>query len=275
MKKAIAALLLLIGASALIGSTELCWEPMFAPGAPSLPQIVLDIACIDSSSCFLAGGSNGVGFGVYFYDGKENGNIVPMSTVNMSLMVLAAEAGGTANSPRGATGGVSTIFTPQFPAEHYLLNGTWVPSLTPFEFAEVTPNIRGTRDGLHVIACDGGSPAGIFYSQDGGASYTLKNLSGFPSKGMGNCSGPGNMAMIDKSNWYILIGQEPQTASSSSSSSSGGQSSQVVGRVSRNRVSVTMESVGGIPKMHLSMNTPPPTATQVSAPSIQSMSNSE
>lgn len=203
MKSAIfLTVLFIVGA---LGATELCWESAFAPGDASLPQIILAVQCVDPTLCFLAGGSNGVGFGVFSYDGKMNGDVEQMQMQNQTLMVVALAAGGTKAAPHGGSGGVGFFFTP---AINYLDGQEWKPSAIPFEFIEEIQAMRSSPDGMHIVALDGVSN-GVWHSTDGAASYSLANVTGLPP--LLNCSGPGSIAMIDDKTWYMTLGQYPHT----------------------------------------------------------------
>ena len=201
--------------------SSLCWADALPPGS-NLPQIVLDIDCLDKNNCYIAGGSNGAGFGVYFYDGHIDGQVYQMNMNNQTMIIMGVVARGTAANPIGVTSGVSTFFTPQFPPYHYyqLASRTWQPSASIFEFAVASQSISATKDGSTVVAVDGGSPSGFMVSKDAGRTFTFTNLTGYPSKGMRNCSAPGTLALADNMTWYLIIGQSPQTASSSSSAAS-------------------------------------------------------
>lgn len=222
------------------------WDDAFAPGS-ALPQMCMSIGCVDANQCYIAGGSNGVGFGIYSYDGQLNGQVFQMNMNNQSMIVMAVEAAGTASNPKGAAGGVSTFFTAGFAPEHYYdaVNNVWQPSSAPFEFAVATPSLSSANDGETVVAIDGGEPAGLLVSQDGAKTYALKPINGFPSPNLGNCSTANVIEVVAADTWYILLGQEPQTPSSSSSASS--SSFDMAGRrtVRHKNRDVTLDISGG------------------------------
>lgn len=215
---AVASCSLIASATVKAGSAEY-WDDAFAPGS-NLPQICMAIGCVDENLCFIAGGSNGVGFGIYSYDGQLNGQVAQMNMNNQSMIVVSVEASGTAANPKGASGGVGTFFTSGFAPEHYYdaANQTWYPSSAPAELAIATPSISAS--GQTVVALDGGEPAGLLISQDGAQTYTLKSINGYPSPNLGNCSTANYIEVVGPNSWFILLGQEPQTPSSSSSAAS-------------------------------------------------------
>lgn len=253
----LAASCMLASASIKATSSGLYWDDAFGPGAANLPQMCLDIACVDANLCFIAGGSNGVGFGIYGYNGQLNGRVEEMRAVNMSMMVLSVEAAGTAAAPKGASGGVTTIFFPaQFQAEHYYdaATRTWMVSQTPLEFVTATPSISASKDGSTVVAIDETTTSGVLYSTDGAQTYTYVQLNGYPTPNMGNCSAPNQVEVIDSQTWYILLGQEPQTASSSSSSSSSGFHGRKT--VRKGRHDVTLDYSSGSAKISAARKIP-------------------
>lgn len=217
---AVASCGLIASAAVKAGSAEY-WDDAFAPNS-ALPQICMSIGCVDENLCFIAGGSNGVGFGIYSYDGQLNGNVAQMNMNNQSMIVVSVEAAGTASSPKGASGGVGTFFTTGFAPEHYYdaANQVWQPSGAPAELAVATPSIGSANNGNTVVALDGGEPAGLLISQDGAQTYTLQAITGYPSPNLGNCSTANYIEVVSADSWFILLGQEPQTPSSSSSAAS-------------------------------------------------------
>lgn len=232
-----------------------CWDPAFAPGSPEVPQIVMAVACVDKGHCFLAGGQNGQGYGIYYYDGQINGQVSMMPMNNMSMMIMSVEAGGTAADPTGAAGGISTFFTPGMPAEHYFDSkaGTWQPStVNALSLATVSTSISASKSGKFVVALDGGSPNGTLISTDGGATYNLKTIPGFPTPNMGNCTTANAVEVVDENTWYIIFGQEPQvpSASSSSAGSSGfGVASSARKALRKKHVEYTVDFSTGAPRV--------------------------
>lgn len=216
--------LVVVAASALKTSDpapSLCWADALPPGS-NLPQIVLSMDCVDKDMCFIAGGSNGAGFGVFAYDGKIDGQVYQMQENNQSMITMGVVARGTSAAPIGVTAGVATFFTPQFPPFHYYQASSkiWQPSAAPFEFATACQSVSATKDGQTIVAVDGGSPSGFMVSSTGGKTFTFVNLTAAPAPGMKNCSAPGMIAVADANTWYLLIGQSPETPSSSSSAAS-------------------------------------------------------
>ena len=223
------------------------WDDAFAPGS-ALPQICLDIGCVDANLCFIAGGSNGAGFGIYGYDGQLNGQVYQMNMNNASMIIMAVEAGGTASSPHAASGGMGTFFTAGFAPEHYYeaSSSTWQPSASPFELAVATPSLSATSNGMTAVAIDGGMPAGLLVSTDGARTYALKPLTGYPGPDMGNCSTANVVEVIGDNTWFVILGQEPQTASSSSSSSFDAQGRKTIRHKNRD---ITLDISSGSPKV--------------------------
>jgi photosystem II stability/assembly factor-like uncharacterized protein len=182
----------------------------------------MDISCADTNLCFIAGGSNGVGFGVFYYDGQLDGQVYQMNMVNASEIVMSVIGRGSSAQPIGVAGGVSTFFTPGFPPLHFYdgSNKQWNVSSSPFEFATVIPSIAATKDGQTIIGLNPGQPSGVMVSTNAGNSFTLIPLKGFPSANFPNCTAPNYVAVGDNATWYMILGQSPSTASSSSSGQS-------------------------------------------------------
>ena len=124
--------LLMLGSCAT-AANELIWKDLFTPPYQACPEIALGISCVAKDLCFIPGGSNGVGFGMYSFDGQTNGNLIMMNEPNMTLMIMTTAMGGTKANPVGAFGGVGLLTASK--ALQYLSNGTtWLPSTTPPEF---------------------------------------------------------------------------------------------------------------------------------------------
>jgi len=232
-------------------ASGLSWDDAFAPGS-ALPQICLSMSCVDPNLCFIAGGSNGVGFGIYSYDGQLNGNVVEMNMNNQSMMMMSVEAGGTSAAPRGAAGGMAAIFTPGMEAEHYYdaATKTWIPSATPLELVIASPFISASKDGNTVVVADGASTNQLLVSSDAAVTYTAATVAGFPSPNYGNCSAPVALEVVDANTWYIIFGQEPETASSSSSGQSSSSFSSTGRRsVRRHNREITLDVTSGEPRV--------------------------
>ncbi len=234
---------------------SLCWADALPPGS-NLPQIVIGMDCLDKNQCYIAGGSNGAGFGVFSYDGKIDGQVYQMNMNNATMIIMSVVARGSLASPIGVTSGVSTFFTPQFPPFHYFQASSkiWQPSAAPFEFATASQSMGATKDGSTIVAVDGGQPSGFMISKDAGKTFAFVNLTGYPSKGMKNCSAPGNIAVANSQVWYLIIGQSPQTPSSSSSASASSFDSEESTVSARNGKTVVSMSTGRKRKISVEMN---------------------
>lgn len=193
-------------------ATELIWESLFPPPYTACPQIVIDLACIASDLCFIPGGSNGVGFGVFTFDGTPNGNLVPMAQPNQTAMILAITMGGTKALPVGTFGGAGGGLLDMTAPLQFLANGTtWYASLIEdIEFLLETQCIVSTDDGQHVLVVGNGiTGASLLHSEDGGELFEVIDANKlFPRPK--NCTVPSYAVMVDAQTWYVTVGQFPQ-----------------------------------------------------------------
>jgi hypothetical protein len=215
--------LLACAATVAFAADELVWKSLFAPPYSEVPQICMSLACISKNLCYVPGGSNGAGFGVFSFNGQTNGELIQMTEPNMTMMILTTAAGGTTAQPHAAFGGVGMLTISE--ALQYLSdNGTtWLPSTIPFQFAWATDSMAATDDGQHIIAL-GEGPGGnsIMHSKDSGKSFNPIAVT-FPYLDP-SCALPSFAAMVDGSTWFLTIGGYPgehQHSSSQGSSSLG------------------------------------------------------
>ena len=209
--------------------TEVVWEGMYAPPYLANPQIAMAMSCLSDSQCYIAGGSNGQGFGIFTYDGKMNGAVVgPMNEPNMSLMVTDIAIGGTAANPKGAFSSVDMLGMSV--ALQYLTNNgqEWLPSAWPNELIYIAAAITGTKGGNNVVAVGDGPISGpsLMISNDGGASFRAQPLTW---KAPENCSAAGSISMPSPNAWYMSWGNQPPQKKGSGSSSTSGSSSSFAG----------------------------------------------
>jgi len=201
---------------------EYVWEGMYPPPYVQSPQIALALDCVSENLCYIAGGSNGVGFGVYQYDGKMQGSINgPMTEPNMSMMVMDIAVGGTEDEPKGAFSAV-VDFTIGKGLQYLAQKGTeWLPSVMPVELVWASTSIVGSADGSHLVAVgDGITGADLMISNDFGHTFVQQNINW---KAPDNCSAAGYIATPSRDVWYLTwANQPPQKSGSSSSGSSGG-----------------------------------------------------
>jgi photosystem II stability/assembly factor-like uncharacterized protein len=233
--------LLACAATMAFAADELVWKSLFAPPYSEVPEITMSIACISKSLCYVPGGSNGAGFGVFSFNGQTNGELIQMTEPNMTMMILAVAAGGTAAQPHAAFGGVGMLTISE--ALQYLSdNGTtWLPSTIPSEFVWETNSMSSTDDGQHIISLGSGVTGNsIMHSKDSGKSFNpiVVNVTALEP----NCTMPGAIAMVNGSTWIMTMGGYPgehqhssshgsqSQGSASASSSFGGRVNNALGR---------------------------------------------
>jgi hypothetical protein len=186
------------------------WIDLFQPPYGNCPSIMMAISCVASNQCFIAGGSNGVGFGVQKFDGNPNGNFNTMNMPDMDMMLMAISVGGTAEEPRGAVGGMGLGDSVQY----FYNSTTLLPSSQPF--LVVTQDIRTTKDGKNVLVIDQGGSNSVLFSTNSGVnltSYPVTSL--MPSNSTFTRYG----AIADANTWFVTLGDWPNGGSSSESAS--------------------------------------------------------
>jgi hypothetical protein len=201
---------------------ELVWEGMFAPPYLQNPQISLSMDCLSANKCYIAGGSNGIGFGIYSYDGKPNGNVFMMTDRNMSLMTTDVAVGGTDASPKGVFTSVTEFGISA--ALQYLVNaGTaWTASLMPAELVWVSQSVSASRNGNRYIAVGSGLGGNtLMVSDDAGAIFAGAPLT-IPSPD--NCSSPYYIEAPTDNAWFLIWAAEPASNHGSGSGSSNSNS---------------------------------------------------
>jgi hypothetical protein len=187
------------------------WVDLFQAPYENCPSVMMALSCVTSSNCYIAGGSNGGGFGVLTFDGQPNGNFNTMSMPDMDMMLMAISVGGTADEPRGAAGGIGFGDSVQ-----YFVNATTLmPSSQPF--LVVTQDIRTTADGKNVLVIDQGGSNAVLFSTNSGKNFSFFNITSLmPSPATYSRYG----AIADPKTWYVTLGNWPNGGSSSSASSS-------------------------------------------------------
>ena len=51
------------------------WSDLFQPPYDNCPGVMMSIGCLSESSCYIPGGMNNVGYGVYNFNGQEKGSL--------------------------------------------------------------------------------------------------------------------------------------------------------------------------------------------------------
>lgn len=212
-----ASALVLGAAVAAAEVTPKAWVSLFPPPyqVEGKPQIAMTMSCISKDACYIPGGSNGVGFGVFKFDGQPNGKFTPLnyetqpSPEVFNLWIGAGSPDGV--TPRGAVGGEDL-----FGSMLYFVNATTLANaLTAFT---ATTDVKASRDGNDVlilndiggnITRDHGNIA--MYSTDGGFAYKSYNVDykGIPQNHW-NCTLPSYQAIGGKGDWYLVFGSEPK-----------------------------------------------------------------
>eukprot|EP00331_Platyophrya_macrostoma_P023159 CAMPEP_0176447024 /NCGR_PEP_ID=MMETSP0127-20121128/24736_1 /TAXON_ID=938130 /ORGANISM="Platyophrya macrostoma, Strain WH" /LENGTH=461 /DNA_ID=CAMNT_0017833293 /DNA_START=228 /DNA_END=1610 /DNA_ORIENTATION=- len=175
---------------------------------------MMAISCVSSSSCYIAGGSNGGGFGVLSFNGQPNGNFSSLYMPDTDMMLLGIGVGGTEAAPVGAVGGFGVGDNVQ-----YFVNATTLlPSSQPFFF--MTQDIRASKDGKSILVV-AQSPitasSMVLFSTNGGknlTNYTINSL--MPNNETEARYG----AIADANTWYVALGNWPSGSSSGSSGAS-------------------------------------------------------
>jgi len=191
------------------------WEDMFPPPYVLNPQMSLAMVCVSEDKCYIGGGSNGVGFGVFVYDGKMNGEFTQMNEPNMSMIVTDLAITQVGTTRKGAFSSITMMG--ESVALQYLSGatgaalGTWLPSAMPKEFIWASTAIAANADGSTVLALGEGPFTGnnIMASADGGKTFAPKAINYVPSNDPGNCTFPGYLAMPAHNAWYMTWGAEP------------------------------------------------------------------
>lgn len=186
---------------------EYVWEGMYAPPYITSPQIALAMDCTSANDCYLAGGSNGVGFGVYKYDGKMNGNLFQMNEPNMSLIVTDLAVGGSGTNPHGA---FSSIVDFGFGAglQYLAQQGTeWLPSNMPPELVWASESLTADTAGKNIVAIGSGFTNGLMLSSDYGVTFQNQNLVVPFIKD--NCSAPSYIATPAPNAWFMSWASQP------------------------------------------------------------------
>lgn len=187
------------------------WVDLFQPPYENGPSIMMALSCVSADQCYIAGGSNGEGFGVLTFDGQPNGNFTNMNMPDQDLMLMAIGVGGTAAAPHGAVGGMGIGDGVQ-----YFYNSTTLyPSSQPF--LVLTQDIRATADGKNVMVVEQGGTNSVLFSTNYGENFTNFVVNSLmPSNETETRYG----AIADAKTWFVTLGNWPNGGSSSSSQSS-------------------------------------------------------
>jgi len=176
------------------------WQDLFAPPYDNCPEIMMAVSCVDSSNCYIPGGSNGVGFGLFDFNGEVNGNFNQLNMPDAPLMMMAIAVGGSADAPHGAVGGVGIGSGLQF----FVNSTTVMDSIAPLFV--VTQDIASSASGNHIIAVDQAGSNSVLYSGDAGFIFEQKPItSPIPL----NVTFARYSSVIDEDTWYVTLGSWP------------------------------------------------------------------
>ena len=128
---------LLIAASVAIPSKG--WSDLFQPLYDNCPSVMMSIGCLSKASCYIPGGMNDVGYGVYNFNGQENGNFSKVNMPYPASIMAAIAVGGEPGAPFGVVGGVGFGDGLQ-----YFANATTIMPSVQQPFMVVTLDIRRT-----------------------------------------------------------------------------------------------------------------------------------
>jgi hypothetical protein len=186
------------------------WIDLFQAPYENCPSIMMALSCVSANQCFVAGGSNGAGFGVMAFDGQPNGNFTTLNMPDQDLMLMAIGVGGTAGAPRGAVGGVGIGDGVQ-----YFVNATTLlPSSQPFFV--LTQDIRASADGKEVLVVEQGGTNSVLFSSNYGENFTSYAVNSLMPN---NATETRYGAIADAKTWFVTLGNWPSGSSSSSQSS--------------------------------------------------------
>ena len=182
------------------------WIDLFQPPYDQGPSIMMALSCLDASTCYIPGGSNGIGFDVYTFNGQPNGVFTPLNMPDAALMVMAIGMGGSASNPKGAVGGVGIGNGIQ-----YAVNATTFEPSAVAELIVTLQDLRTSKNGMDVLAVDqANTPAVALFSADGGAIFEAKTINiAMPA----NCTSARYGAMPSTSTWYVTFGSWPNSKS--------------------------------------------------------------
>uniref|UniRef100_A0A7S1KYW9 DUF3586 domain-containing protein n=1 Tax=Neobodo designis TaxID=312471 RepID=A0A7S1KYW9_NEODS len=207
----VGALMLFAGMAA--AADEYVWESLFPPPFQGPPQMTTAIRCLDATHCLVAGGSNGVGYGVYTFNGQPGGMFTRVAEQNMTLMIMALTAGGSPTKPRATFGGVGFMGVSK-PLQYLADNATdWRVSEMPPSFFFIVQSIHSTNDGEHVLALGMGpmiqseSQGTSAISHNGGKSFVEVPIQ--VERLTSGCSFPNYAALVDNSTWFVTLGGYP------------------------------------------------------------------
>ena len=178
------------------------WMDLFQPPYNSGPNIMMSISCTTRWTCYVPGGSNGVGFQMYLFPGVPNGQFTTLKMPNPPMMMMAIALGGTTSNPGGAVAGIGLGNGIQYPVD----NVTFMPSTTS-EFLAPSQDVRASANGQDVLVINAG-PNAVQYSSNGGKNFTVKPIN-VPLAV--NCTSSRYGAMIDANTWYVSMGSWPKS----------------------------------------------------------------
>lgn len=177
------------------------WISLFPPPYANAPTIMMAMSCTSSSNCYVAGGANGVGFGVLAFDGQPNGNFTELNMPDPDMMIMALATGGSDANPHGVVGGVGFGDSLQY----FVNSTTLLPSSQPF--LVVTQDIR-TLDGENYLVVNQGQngESSVLFSSNYGKNFTYHTINSL----MPNDNTLGRYAAIpSKTTWYVTLGGWP------------------------------------------------------------------
>lgn len=181
------------------------WVDLFQPPYENCPEIMMSVGCVSEDVCYIPGGSNGVGFAVYKFDGKWNGNFSPLEEVdNVPIdFVLEIGVGGTAAAPKGAAGGAGLLY-----GLKYFVNASALAPADTVPSTE-TMDIRTDKTGEKVLLVDGFTEKPtLMFSTDAGKTYTTKEVKATVANT--TCTLPNYQAIVDENTWYVVLGSFPE-----------------------------------------------------------------
>ena len=184
------------------------WVDLFQPPYNSGPTIIMALSCNTRWSCYVPGGSNGVGFEMYMFQGVANGEFTQLKMANPPMMMLSIALGGSTTNPGGVVAGIGFGNGVQYPVN----NVTFAPATTP-ELIAPSQDSRVSADGKNVLVINSG-PNAVLFSTNSGKDYVMRKIDAKP---IANCTFSRYGAMIDANTWYVTMGSWPKQSSNSAS----------------------------------------------------------
>eukprot|EP01084_Bolivina_argentea_P000315 599_1 len=158
------------------------------------------VSCISSSDCYIPGGSNGVGFDVFRFNGKKNGVFTPLSMPSKMMMVMAIGMGGDQGIAQGCIGGMGIGNGVQYAVNASTFEASHVPTLMV-----VTQDIRATKDGKSVLVVDNAGSNAVLFSNDAGKTFVEKKITSAVPAG----ASARYAALVSDKTWFVTFGSWP------------------------------------------------------------------